>query len=198
MADAFRADGERLPDGFGAGGFAGVVGESQARFARLGIEGAKGLGAGAALVSAQANSDDGRVSGLEFGGFAEVFTVAFGTPDLFVKIPHFFKLEGFAQNLMVGLVFVGSLFTKRPLMMILADSLPPQIAHPYKGESISYLKKLTLIWGFYFMLKALLFLYLAFKVDLGQLYVLRVIIGNISAVLLFGGEIFYRKKIRKA
>ena len=30
VAEPFRSDGERFPDGFGAGGFAGVVGEAQA------------------------------------------------------------------------------------------------------------------------------------------------------------------------
>src|SRR5208283_5044840 len=70
MADALRTDGEGLPDGLGAGGFAGVVGEAQARFACLGIEGAKGRGAGAALVATQSYADDGGVSGLEFSALA--------------------------------------------------------------------------------------------------------------------------------
>ena len=48
-----------------------MVGESQARFARLGIGGVEGRGAGTALVTAQANSDDGRVSKTKFSGFAE-------------------------------------------------------------------------------------------------------------------------------
>ena len=34
VADALGADGERLPDGLGAGGFAGVVGEAQAGASR--------------------------------------------------------------------------------------------------------------------------------------------------------------------
>ena len=58
VADALRADGERLPDGLGPGGFAGVVGQAQSGLRGLGIERAKGLGAGAALVAAQADSDD--------------------------------------------------------------------------------------------------------------------------------------------
>ena len=71
MADALGADGERFPDGFGAGGFAGVVGEAQTGGAGLGVEGAEWLGAGDALVSAEADADDGRVLGAHFGGFAE-------------------------------------------------------------------------------------------------------------------------------
>ena len=71
VADALGADGERLPDGLGAGGFAGVVGEAQAGLRGLGIEGAEGLGAGAALVAAEADADDGGVVRAHFGGLAE-------------------------------------------------------------------------------------------------------------------------------
>ncbi len=71
VADALGADGEGFPDGLGAGGFAGVVGEAQAGGAGFGVEGAKGLGAAAALVAAKADADDGGVLGAHFGGFAE-------------------------------------------------------------------------------------------------------------------------------
>ena len=71
VADALGADGERFADGLGAGGFAGVVGEAQAGGAGLGVEGAEGLGAGAALVTAEADADDGGVLGAHFGGLAE-------------------------------------------------------------------------------------------------------------------------------
>ena len=47
VADALGADGERLSNGLGAGGFAGVIGEPQACRACLRVECAKGLGAGA-------------------------------------------------------------------------------------------------------------------------------------------------------
>ena len=41
VADALGADGKRFPDGLGAGGFAGVVGEAQAGGAGLGRRGAR-------------------------------------------------------------------------------------------------------------------------------------------------------------
>ena len=71
MADALGADGKCFSNGVGAGGFAGVVGEAQACAACLLVEGAKGLGAGAALVSAEADADDGRVVIAHFRSLAE-------------------------------------------------------------------------------------------------------------------------------
>ena len=52
MANALRADGKRLPNGLGAGGFSGVVGQAQAGPRGLRIEVAEGLGAAAPLVAA--------------------------------------------------------------------------------------------------------------------------------------------------
>ena len=71
VADALGADGEGLPDGFGAGGFTGVVGEAQTGFAGAGVEGAEGLGAGASLVAAEADADDGGVSLAQFCGLTK-------------------------------------------------------------------------------------------------------------------------------
>ena len=71
MADALGADGECFPDGFRAGGFAGVISEAQASGFGAGEKVAEGFGAGAALISAEANGDDGGVVRAHFDGFAE-------------------------------------------------------------------------------------------------------------------------------
>ncbi len=71
VADALRTDGQRLANRLRAGGLAGVVGEPQPGPRRLGIERAEGLGAGPALVAAQADADDRRVLRSQLDGFAE-------------------------------------------------------------------------------------------------------------------------------
>ncbi len=71
VADALGTDGQRFADGLWAGGFAGVVGEPQTSLRGFGVQRAECLGAGAALVASEADSDDGRVRGAEFGGLAE-------------------------------------------------------------------------------------------------------------------------------
>ena len=71
VADTLGSDGERLPDGLGAGGFAGVVGEAQAGGLGSRVEMAERLGAGATFVSAKTDADDGGVVLAQLGGFAE-------------------------------------------------------------------------------------------------------------------------------
>jgi uncharacterized membrane protein len=127
---------------------------------------------------------------------SSVFTMAFGGADLFVKAPRFFRLEPFAQNMTIALLFLGSLWTRRALVEILAESLPHSFRPVFHRDDVGYLRKLTWIWAGYFAVKAFFFLYLAFRIDLGSLYVSRVIFGNLSALLLLVGEVFYRKKIR--
>ena len=71
VADALGADGESLPEGFRAGGFAGMVGEAEACVAGASVESTEGLGAGAALVATETDADDGGILATHFGGFAE-------------------------------------------------------------------------------------------------------------------------------
>lgn len=71
VAEALGADVQGAPDAFGADGFAGMGSEAQTGGAGFGVEIAEGLSGGAALVSADADADDGRELGAHLGGFAE-------------------------------------------------------------------------------------------------------------------------------
>lgn len=128
---------------------------------------------------------------------ATVFTIFFGGMDLLITTPRFFRLEPFAQNFCVGLLFLVTLGTHRSMIWRLAMSLPHEFRPDLHKESEGYLTRLTLVWAAYFIIKAFCFLYLAFRVNLGELYVLRVILGTGSAVALFFGEILYRKRFRR-
>jgi len=127
---------------------------------------------------------------------SSMFTVTFGGADLFVKAPRFFRLEPFAQNITISMLFLASLWTRRSLVEILAESLPLSFRPIFNRDDLGYLRRLTFIWAGYFFAKAFFFLYLAFRIDLGSLYISRVIFGNLSAVLLLLGEHVYRKKMR--
>jgi uncharacterized membrane protein len=122
---------------------------------------------------------------------ATVFTVAFGSMDLFISTPRYFRLEGVAQNFCVGCLFLGTLYSKKPLILRLALALPEKFRP--EGLDEGYLRKLTLLWAGYFYIKALVVLILAFRVNLGVLYIVRVTFGNLSALVLFFGEYLYRK-----
>jgi uncharacterized membrane protein len=73
------------------------------------------------------------------------------------------------------------------------NGLPAAFRPKIGPEMGGYLRKLTLIWGFYLILKGLIFLYLAYHVNLGHLILLRSLIGGGSLALMIGGEIIYRK-----
>lgn len=133
---------------------------------------------------------------------AATFTLVFGGVDLVAQEPRYYRLAPFAENFVMGSVFLTTVLMGKPLALWFAQALPP-IVRPNLGanggtEIKRYLKRVTSVWIAYFFAKSFLFLYLAFVVDLGRLIVLRAVIGNVSLVLMFGGEIFYRKKFRRA
>ena len=128
---------------------------------------------------------------------AAVFTVLFGSIDLMVRTPRFFRLEPAFQNGLIGAAFLFTLVTKIPLAEWFAKALPEQVRPSLDQDSRPYLLKVTIVWIVYFFLKAALYLYLAFHVDLGRLVILRALIGGGSLAAMFVGEILYRKLIRE-
>jgi intracellular septation protein A len=124
---------------------------------------------------------------------ASGFTVAFGTIDLLIASPRFFRLEPFAQNFLIGMVFLISLKTRISVLGWLASGLPVAFRPKIEPEMAGYLRKLTAVWGLYLLAKAFVFLYLAYHVNLGNLILLRSVIGGGSLGIMIGGEIIYRK-----
>lgn len=125
---------------------------------------------------------------------ASTFTVFFGCMDFMVHEPRFFRLEPFAENFALGVIFGVTVVAGKPIALWFAQALPAQLRPDLSGDIGLYLRKVTVAWVFYFFLKGFLFLYLAFRVDLGRLIILRSIIGGASLAVMFGGEILYRKR----
>jgi uncharacterized membrane protein len=124
---------------------------------------------------------------------ASLFTILFGGMDFFVHEPHFFKLEPFAENAAIGLIFAATLAAGKPIVLWFAQALPEKFRPEITSASAAYLKKVTIAWILYFFAKGLFFLYLAFQVDLGQLVVWRSVIGGSTLLMMVGGEILYRR-----
>jgi len=137
---------------------------------------------------------------LKFSPFfllASGFLLAFGILDLFLQTPRFFRLEPFVQNFVIASAFLITVFMRIPLITHFAGALPkkfrPNLSSP---AAIRYLRKLTLIWAVYLYSKAALFLYLAFQVNLGDLILLRSVLGGGTLLLMIGGELAYRHWFR--
>lgn len=130
---------------------------------------------------------------------ASGFTLSFGMIDLWIPSPRFFRLEPFFQNFVIATLLLISVLTQYPVLYWFISALPAGIRPDFSRPKVQvYLKKLTGVWIIYLYLKAVLFLYLAFQVDLGSLVLLRSLIGGGTLVLLFLGDIFYRKRVLKS
>lgn len=121
------------------------------------------------------------------------FTVSLGSIDLVITSPQFFRLEPFIHNFLIGTLLLFTLFARLPVVEWFINALP-DIVRPRSGElSACYLQRVMLIWIVYFYLKSVFYLYLASHVNLGELIILRTLIGSGSMVALFAGELIYRR-----
>src|SRR4051812_31739801 len=75
---------------------------------------------------------------------AATFTIGFGGIDLFITNPKFFRLEPFAQNMIMGTIFFWTTFTDIPILGRFIDALPTRARILVSdGLTPGYLKKLT-------------------------------------------------------
>lgn len=141
-----------------------------------------------------------RLYRLKFSPFfiiASGFIVLFGTMDLLVQNPRFFRLEPFVQNIVMATLLWVTVVARIPVARTFAMALPRWLRPEPSHGTDAYLRKLTWIWVVYLYLKAFLFLYLAFQVDLGTLIVLRSFVGGGSLVLMVLGDFVYRRWWRR-
>ncbi len=136
---------------------------------------------------------------------ASGFTLAFGAIDLVIETPQYFRFEPFAQNFLMGTIFLIMQLLRVPVAAWFMQGLPKFVQmelvvagtdRPHERNH-AYLRKLTWIWTGYMYVKAALFLWMAFQYDLGNLILLRSIFGGGSLGVLIVGEILYRKKFRR-
>ena len=125
---------------------------------------------------------------------ASGFTVLFGSIDLLIDMPMYFRLEPAVTSLVLGILFGYTVVRGRPLIALFADALPASVRPDQSQISLGYMRKITLIWTFYFFVKAVFFVYIAFRINLGELILLRTFVGGGSGLLLILGEMFYRKR----
>lgn len=127
---------------------------------------------------------------------ASFFTVSAGMTDLVLASPRVFKFEPFVQNFFMGVVFLFSMVRHKPIAHWFAEGLPERVRPVLGPDEGDYLRRVTWAWTLYFFLKSFAFLFVAMRVDLGTLIILRSLAGGGSIFLMLAGEIFYRKKIR--
>jgi intracellular septation protein A len=125
---------------------------------------------------------------------ASAFSLLFGGIDLALTDPRFFRLAPFAQNLAIGLGIFGLAAAGVPVGEWFAASLLERVRPSMDGTLRDYLRRVTYVASAYFVLKAALYIYLARRVDLAELIVLRSVIGNVSLAVLAAAEFLYRRR----
>ncbi len=116
--------------------------------------------------------------------FASGFTVVFGGIDLWIKTPQFYRFEPFAQNFGVATFFLFATWAGLPLAYEVAKALPKPVQPKFRTPDDPALKRLTWIWIVYLYLKSGFYLFLAFRVDLANLILLRTLIGGGSMAVM--------------
>lgn len=128
---------------------------------------------------------------------ATAFTIVFGTTDLVIDRPRFYRLAPAAQNFVIATGFLAAVLGRVPVVEWFAHALPAVVRPDTESrEGRDYLRRLSWIWVGYLYGKSVLFFWLALVVDLGTLILLRAIIGGVTLWGLILGEIYYRKKVR--
>ncbi|MBL7672123.1 MAG: septation protein IspZ [Bdellovibrionaceae bacterium] len=120
-----------------------------------------------------------------FFKFSVALTFVFGVLDLTLENAFFYKIEATVTNLFTAFFFGITLFQPKPLIQQFAE----QQGRTLKEQSIDktfFFRLLTMVWTFYFILKAILYLWINLNSDLEQGLIVRTIIGNVSfGIMLF-------------
>lgn len=116
--------------------------------------------------------------------FSSGFTFLFGGIDLWIQSPKFYRFEPFAQNLSVATLALISVGAKIPLAYEMIRALPQSIQPKSLTPQHPALGRISWAWIIYLYLKALFYFYLAFRVDLADLILLRTVVGGGSMIFM--------------
>jgi intracellular septation protein A len=146
-----------------------------------------GIAVGGVLVAWQVVKER-RVSSLT--AFMAASVLIFGGLDLRYQTGFFVKLEPALGNTACGLFLLGSIALDRGVFANLAER--------YSGRSLAawqrkMLFRLTLVWGVFFLLRALGFVWMAYHLTVDQAMFWRATLGNAAyGVVIAAGAIYAR------
>jgi intracellular septation protein A len=121
-------------------------------------------------------------------------TLVSGLADLAMTEPRYFKYSPAAQNFFIAMLLSGAIAIKFPVAEWFARGLPKRLQPNLAELPKSYPRNVTVLFIFYFLIKGGVYLYLSYKVDLGELVLLRTVVGPVSFALILLTEHMIRKK----
>ena len=109
-------------------------------------------------------------------------TLTFGLIDLISTSPFMLKYEAAVSNLATGLAFVVGAAGEKPIIQEVAEQRGENFVVTH--EVRAFFRLFTLAWAFYFFLKAVLFLWMAWTMPMLEAMALRSVVGSVSLALM--------------
>lgn len=124
-----------------------------------------------------------KIAFTKVGIVATTLTIGFGAIDLFAETPFMLRFEAVISNLMTALVFAGGARGQRPMLLELVEQKrgAPFVGRP---DLVRFFAILTWIWVGYFIIKAMLYLWIGLEVPLDRAVALRSIWGTASLIAM--------------
>jgi intracellular septation protein A len=127
-----------------------------------------------------------------FFKFFAAITTIFGFIDLYLDQVELIKYEAVLTNFCFGIYFYISLFNGGSLIMEFAKSwklIPEKIDLDLE----KYLRLLTIIWAFYFFIRAIIYAFIAYNFSFEKFTFIRIVFGKITLVILVLISVFGHK-----
>lgn len=126
--------------------------------------------------------------------FSSGIIVVFGLLDLSIESPFFFKLESSITNLIFAIFFGLSVFKEKSITQIFAEN-QKKISADSSDDKRFFFACFTLLWAFYFLVKALIYLWLNFNLEFENALFLRMILGQASLWVMLAISTLLPKQI---
>lgn len=124
-----------------------------------------------------------------FTAFVAASVAIFGALDLKYQTGFFVKLEPALGNTITGIFFLSTVAFGKPIIRELAEK---QRGSKLPDRASGYLRSLTIVWGFFFFVRAALYVWMAFKLTLDQALAVRAIASPVSFCAMIFGEMGVR------
>ncbi|MGH7327788.1 MAG: septation protein IspZ, partial [Polyangiaceae bacterium] len=124
-----------------------------------------------------------------FTAFIASSVVVFGALDLHYRTGFFVKIEPALGNAVTGLFFLGTVVIGKPLLIELAEKGMGRKLERAHG----YLRAWTIVWAFYFFLRAAIYVWMAYRLTIDQAMAIRGTLAPLSFGVMFLAEMGTRR-----
>lgn len=118
-----------------------------------------------------------------FYWFVVGITLVFGCVDLYMKETVFLKYEAGLTNFIFGIYFLYGAFAKKTFLEEFIEK-SGKLPDPRPPNLSLFFKIMTALWAVYFIVKAMVYTFLAMRSTLQEMMGIRAVVGNISMIAM--------------